>query len=225
MWTIKRVRRRILRILPVIAILAALFGSGCTAADQSVTATDEPAITYAEGGVNEGFAETFASGPKSGFWAGNVETVPERPAALPESFYQKPSQPPKGYPDEVYWGAGRIRLRAPSSVPDPLWVFADELDKQRLDEIVAEAIAEGRVVVVYARRYFSLVGTVGPPNPFDEPTMRSYGMTLTWAPWNESSPRMGSPYWSTPPEAGEPTRDAVYALMAMETVAEEVDDE
>ncbi len=70
----------------------------------------------------------------------------------------------------------------PSSVPDPLWVFADELDKQRLDQVVAEAIAEGRVVVVYARRYSSLVGTVGPSNPFDEPTMRSYGMSLTWAP-------------------------------------------
>ncbi len=36
---------------------------------------------------------------------------------------------------------------------------------------------------------------------------------------------MSSPYWSTPPEAGEPTREAVYALMAMETVAEKVADE
>lgn len=204
-----------LLLLVVILLLA-----GCAEALPSGGGTTPGASNddYAEGGINEG-ASRLPTGPQSGLWAGNVETIPGRPVALPDSFYQKPTGDPVPYPDDLPLSTtDTVTFKDPKEVGSVLWVFADGIDKTSLDQTVEAAVKEGRVVVVYGRHYRDLVGFVAPRPPLDP--WNNTGLVLSWAPWNEQVPHSNSPYYFTPPEFDRPTKEAIYMVMAAETLAE-----
>jgi hypothetical protein len=114
-----------------------------------------------------------------------------------------------------------VSFKSPQEVGTPLWVFADELDKQRLDEVVEQAVNKRRVVVVYGRHYKNLVGFVAPQGPEGpDEFIASFGLVLGWAPWNERVPDVALPYYFTPPEFDLPTKEAIYMAMAFETLIE-----
>ncbi len=155
------------RAVACVFMIAALFLlAGCSEVAPSDLGTLQGAASaYADGGTNVGMSR-FPTGPQSGLWAGNVETIPEKPTALPDSFYQKPQGDPVPYPDGVEMRPyDAMSFRDPQEVGRPVWVFADALEKQRLDEVVQAAVNQGRVVVVYGRRYKDLVGFVAPRAP------------------------------------------------------------
>jgi len=206
-------------VICICMLLGTLLLLGCAEADQGASGTVIDATdAYADGGTNEGMSR-FPTGPKSGLWAGNVETIPASPTALPDSFYEKPQGDPVPYPMGVELRPSySVSFKNPQDVGTPLWVFADALDKQRLDEVVEQAVNEQRVVVVYGRHYKDLVGFVAPPGP--DAYIAGFGLVLAWAPWNKEVPDVALPYYFTPPELDLPTKEAIYMAMAFQTLIE-----
>jgi hypothetical protein len=192
-------------------LLAVLLPVGCSRDDSG----SRPAGEYAaEGGL--GNYPGLLLGHELGLWAETVETIPDDPAALPPSFWEEPEGTVASYPAGF---ANVVSFRSLAEVEKPLWLFAEHLEKQRLDELVKQAVDEGRVVVVYARRWEDLVGYAAPPA--SQGPHAAYGWVLSWVPWDPAGPRENSPYFLNPPDLDLPSRDAVYAAMAFETLAGE----
>ncbi len=66
-----------------------------------------------------------------GLWAGNVETLPERPKSLPPEFWEEPQGSAETEGDQ------------------PLWIFANELTADELEAGIERTEQEERVAVVY----------------------------------------------------------------------------
>jgi hypothetical protein len=95
---------------------------------QVIVIADAPTSTSGSSTTTTAFArEEFDF---QGLWAGNVQTVPERPVSLPSQFYQEP-----GDPAQLVMG-------------EPLWVFAGELTSEEAAAAV-KSVGEEQTVLIF----------------------------------------------------------------------------
>lgn len=116
-------------------MLVLLRGLVPSASASSVT-TPTPTTTPSATSTSTGSAPGATAMDVQGLWAGNVRTVPERPAALPAAFYEEPGSSAK-----LVTGA-------------PLWVFAAELSPEEAAAAITGTAAgtesDAQTVVLFA---------------------------------------------------------------------------
>jgi hypothetical protein len=94
-----------------------------------IVISDLPTTEPATAPPSSTTSTTEASIDSQGLWAGNVHTVPDRPASLPDLFYKEPTEPA-----ELVMG-------------EPLWVFANELSVESAAQAISAAPKEQSIVV------------------------------------------------------------------------------
>ena len=100
---------------------------------------DPPALSE-----EESTAQAIEDGWYFGFWAGNVEVIPERSAHLPDFFYSGPTPLPAPRTDQP------SAFVDPTAINKPLWVMGDEVNPLDFQERIRAAAAADRPVLFYA---------------------------------------------------------------------------
>ncbi len=92
----------------------------------------------------EGITQDIADGWYYGFWAGNVEVIPEHSAHLPDFFYSGPTPKPVPRTDQP------PAFVDPTAINKPLWVMGDEVNPLDYTERIRAAAAAERPIMFYA---------------------------------------------------------------------------
>jgi len=100
---------------------------------------DPPALSE-----EEGLARALESGMYLGFWAGNVEVIPEKSVHLPDFFYSGPTPLPAPRTEQP------SAFVDPTAINKPLWVMGDEVDPLDYVERIRAAAAADRPIMFYA---------------------------------------------------------------------------
>jgi hypothetical protein len=164
------------------------------------------------------------SGQFYGFWSGNVETIPARPAHLPDFFFAGPT------PTTQVRVVGGVAVRVDSStIKRPLWVFGNEVDVESVADRIRKAKADGRVVVFCATPIAVIDRIMGLPNTggFGAGTPLEL-QWYAWLPWLNSggSATMSLPTGTTTADAGgtveegaaSPDATMIFEMMAEQTL-------
>jgi len=145
------------------------------------------------------------TGQYFGFWAGNVDTIPERPKDLPDFFFSGPTPLPP---------TGSINPEAyvdPTTIKTPLWVFGSEVDltSPTITGQIRQAKADGRPVVFYATPQNLASEALG-----IESGGSSYAplerQIFAWLPWLEN--------WIMASWDGDLTPDVIFRMLTSVTL-------
>jgi hypothetical protein len=115
-----------------------------------------------------------------GLWAGNVETIPERPTQLPQLFFTEApatADVPLDY-------QGRPLYVDPATIKKPLWVFADQVDLLSISDQIHAAQRAGRPIVVLGADAVSIAKVFGESvgaNPAGVPAGTVAWSSLPWS--------------------------------------------
>jgi hypothetical protein len=153
----------------------------------------------------------YDSGTYMGFWAGNVETIPEHSADLPDIFFQGPTPSGTVETDDQ----GNPFTKDPSGIKKPLWVFGDEVRVSDYADQIRQAKADGRAVVFYATSLRDATTALG-LEPMDDPGSAIERLTVSWLPWLKKG--MGAVHSEVFLKFVGPRKDNIFAVLASNTL-------
>ncbi len=161
----------------------------------------------------EGLARALESGMYMGFWAGNVEVIPENSVHLPDFFYSGPTPCPAPRTDQP------SAFVDPGAINTPLWVMGDEVDPLDYTERIRAAMAEDRPIMFYATTEEVAEETLGIEDPASGTSSAPMSLQIRpWYPWQNGG-GLGVFTWGDA-EAGEELSSPnwVFQMLAMVTL-------
>lgn len=159
---------------------------------------DSPALSE-----EEGLARALESGMYLGFWAGNVEVIPENSIHLPDFFHSGPTPLPAPRTDQP------SAFVDPTTINKPLWVMGDEVNPLDYTERIRDAAADDRPIMFYATTEAVAEEALGIEDPASGTSSAPMSLQIRpWYPWQswgglgvfswsdaEAEAEMSSPNW------------------------------